>query len=84
MAPRGVCGKRTGGRVLPGEDDGQEEMHLEARGGGKQMRAKKWQDTSVIELLISINETVPAGLCNKEEMLSGRSWESAPTRVSEV
>lgn len=63
MAPRGVCGKRTGGRLLPEEEDGQE-MRLEARGGGKQMRAKKWETPSVTELLISSNGTVPAGLGN--------------------
>lgn len=57
---------------------------LEARGGGKEMKAKKSQDTKreLIELLMSINETVPGGLSNKEEMLSGRSWESALTTES--
>lgn len=57
---------------------------LEARGGGKEMKAKKSQDTKceLIELLMSINETVPRVLSNKEEMLSGRSWESALTTVS--
>lgn len=58
---------------------------LEARGGGKEMKAKKLRDTKceLIELLMSINETAPGGgLSNKEEMLSGRSWESALTTVS--
>lgn len=39
MAPRGVNSTRTGGRLLPEEDGGQE-MHLGAGGGGREVKTK--------------------------------------------
>lgn len=39
-AARGVSGTRTGGKLLPGEDGGQE-IHLGAEGGGRERRTKK-------------------------------------------
>lgn len=54
MAPRGVNSTRTGGRLLSREDGGQE-MHLGAGGGGREMRTKKLCDTKceLIELLMN-------------------------------